>query len=65
MAGYGRRAEMPPLWAISVLAATLFVVLALNRSYLARLGSRQIFRLALIWGVIIAAAVLLVRMAGF
>ncbi len=56
---------MPPLWAISVLAATLFVVLALNRSYLARLGSRQIFRLALIWGVIIAAAVLLVRMAGF
>lgn len=56
---------MPPLWAVSVLAATLFVILALNWPCLARLGSREIVRLALIWAAIIAAGVLLARMAGF
>lgn len=48
---------------ISVLA-TLVVVVALSWRQLAVLGAAGIIRLALIWGVIIAALLLLVRMLG-
>lgn len=49
---------------VSVLA-TLALVLALNWSRFRQLGSGQILRMVLIWGVLIAALFLILRQLGY
>ncbi len=52
-------------FALVSVAATLALVLALNWGRFQAMGSGQIIRLVLIWGVIIAALFLLLRFLGY
>ncbi|WP_199553723.1 hypothetical protein [Sandaracinobacteroides hominis] len=49
---------------VSVLAS-LALILALNWNRFQQMGSGQILRMVLIWGVVIAALFLILRLFGF
>ncbi len=52
-------------FAIVSVALTLAVVLILNWGYFQQLGAPKVLRLLLIWGVILTAGVLGLKLLGF
>lgn len=51
-------------FALVYLLLVLLLVVGLNRGFLARLGMARSVQLLLVWGVILAAGVLVVRLLG-
>ncbi len=52
------------LWSLIYLLLVLLLVVALNRGFFARLGMGRTVQLLLVWGVVFAGGVLLVRLLG-